>query len=344
LVAFKFLGGGGIPGGSEWKLFEPAAGRLTVEMPGEPVPDDPNLEGIPSLANETFKASIGSLATYHLAYTDLASAADKMTIDDLFQVERKKAQPAGSGDGKVIDRTRIGDPPTPGREWQVPLPEGGYLILRVYLDHSRPRRLFVLKAAGPRIKPDEELATRFFDTFKITGISTTPVVAVNKDPGGVAGWTPDAEATRELMAAEFPVGPYKMRPPLGYKVQSPGKAGTQFRFRGETGRLIVNLEDKDSPYNQKDLNDTLELFFNEVEKHLGPVKVGQKQPTEEGFINNVRFLRRRFDYTGDTGKGVGFVYVAREGPGTVMMFGADNGPNQAKVINVLDTCVLLWRK
>jgi TonB family protein len=188
-----------------WKEFSSTVGRFKVALPGNPTETSKTIEsGLGKIERHTFTLGTGSGA-FLVSYSDLPEILTEPDEVKKFLDYAHEAEVA-SYRGKLLSIAEIALDGYPGREFIAKTPDSKFRM-KYYLVGQRFYQIAIstpndrAKNAAETAGSMEIIASRFFDSFKITGKpemggKTTPeIIAV--DENGKAVWVKKVGAVDE---------------------------------------------------------------------------------------------------------------------------------------------------
>jgi hypothetical protein len=157
---------------AEWQTFMPPNGDCSVLMPGAPQSQPVTTLGF--TVNKYLVTRTREKAFFAVAFANLGpDPLQPNALELVANAERDHI--LRTLNGKVTSQVSITLGNLPGREVQITTIPRGTLIERVYLANlGGTHRVYLVVAAGDYMTPNQDDATRFFDSFKITAPVTPP--------------------------------------------------------------------------------------------------------------------------------------------------------------------------
>jgi len=153
-----------------WIEFAPPMGGCLVRLPDEPVAEEFATRRLGARSAQQFTVLRKSpllrrgLAGYVVLVSERAAEVNgrRLTFDDYYEDERYRL--LERLDGIPVREKALTLAGHAGKELQIDLGDGTFVVVRVYLAEQR---LYVLLAGGPLVQPGQGDAARFFESFRI---------------------------------------------------------------------------------------------------------------------------------------------------------------------------------
>jgi hypothetical protein len=148
--------------GLKFERFRSAAGRFSLDMPGQPEITEQSADGI---AIHKFSVAVpATLSAFRLVYFDVPESVKGKNPQDVIQ-----AYETGSRAGAAFKENKeitLGEGKAPGREYRLVAADGVFVRERTYLAGGRLYSLHVAALRDQDFLTSAE-ANRFFDSFQL---------------------------------------------------------------------------------------------------------------------------------------------------------------------------------
>jgi len=236
---------------TNWKTFESAEGRFSIEFPGTPKVGTEPLDAAGQVV--LHKCSLTTNAEYGVIYADYptkieGAAATKQVLDD-----GAKGAVAGVG-SELLSISEISLSGNPGRALKERMKDGAIMQARMFLVGQRLYQIAITLPPMQGAKAEdvavyEQAATRFLDSFKITPAEETLDAAqaptISKCNNTIIGTlkVEDPDPDRKLITGSVLNGqalslPKPDYPPLAKRAHAQGTVAVQVVI-DETGNVVA---------------------------------------------------------------------------------------------------------
>jgi len=223
-----------------WKEFSSTAGRFKVTLPGAPTETSKTIEyRFREFERHTFTLKTG-FGAFLVSYSDLpVILAEPDEVEEFLDHHMHEGE-VTSSQGKLLSKTEIELDGYPGRELIAKTPESTFRM-KYYLVGQRFYQIAIstpndpAKNAGEIARSMEFTASKFFDSFELTGKPAIAVVETRKAAGGKNVIAGDDTGRVDPGSALKKVAP--AYPPEAKEARVSGKVQVQVTI-SEEGRVI----------------------------------------------------------------------------------------------------------
>lgn len=162
-------------------------------------------------------------------------------------------------------------------------------------------------------------------------------------------WEPEPALLKQL-TPETTVGPYRLRPPRSYSLMKQGDAQNPFTAwagprssDGTASVLVIAIGPMLLPERDFSLERLLQTFLVGLRTQFADAEI---VTTEQGQLGGLDFIRTRVEGTIPKvrKKGLGFIYLAKDGPNMSALFYLDIGYPYHESVALIEASVLTFRK